>query len=285
MGRQILISVHELQLLQQQSECIVFDCRFVLDDPDAGYESYLESHIPGGVYAHLDKDLASEISSTSGRHPLPDKDQFAVFLASSGWRPGQLLVAYDDAGGAIAARLWWLMKYFGHDHAALLDGGIPAWWAAGFELESGQPVLAAQASVSLESDDDLVLSTTDVINALQQEQIVLTDARAAERFAGKVEPIDKVAGHVPAAVNHPFNLNLKVDGTFKSAEDIGTGLTSTINPHQSRELVHMCGSGVTACHNLFAAELAGLGSSRLYVGSWSEWIRDPSRPITGEFIS
>ena len=279
MGRQILISVHELQLLLQQSQCIVFDCRFVLDDPDAGYESYLESHIPAAAYTHLDKDLASEITMTSGRHPLPDKDQFAMFLARSGWQPGQLLVAYDDAGGALAARMWWLMKYFGHDHAVLLDGGIPAWWAAGFELESGQPTFAAQPSISLEPDDGLVLSTTDVINALQQQQIVLADARAAERFAGKVEPIDKVAGHIPGAVNHPLNLNLNADGTFKTIEEIRAGLIATTGQPGAQALVHMCGSGVTACHNLFAAELVGLKGSRLYIGSWSEWIRDSSRPI------
>jgi len=279
MAEHILISAEELNSRLKRTACIIFDCRFVLNDPDAGYAGYLESHIPGAVYAHLDHDLAGEISNTSGRHPLPDADQFALFLARCGWQAGSLLVAYDDSGGAIAARLWWLMKYFGHDQAVLLDGGIPAWRVAGLELESGPATPTARPVVSFEGNNDLVLSTAAVIDGLQRKEIVLADARAADRFTGKAEPIDPVAGHIPGAVNYPFNQNLDVGGTFKSAEEIHPGLHALLGDHKSQDLVHMCGSGVTACHNLFASELVGIKGSRLYVGSWSEWLRDPSRPV------
>ena len=276
MTKHILLSVQDLQ---KNADCIIFDCRFVLDDTDAGFGDYLESHIPGAVYAHLDNDLSGPLGSGGGRHPLPAADQFAAFLARSGWQPGKLLVAYDDAGGAIAARLWWLMKYFGYDHAALLDGGIPAWWAAGLALESGQKKISGQSVARLKGDDLLVLTTTEVVEGLHRKEIVLADARAAERFRGEIEPIDKVAGHIPGSVSYPYNLNLNKVGTFKSVADLHSDLSTLIGDHGSENLVHMCGSGVTACNNLFAAELAGLTGSKLYVGSWSEWIQDPSRPV------
>ncbi len=279
MVRKILLSAQALRALLENTACVIFDCRFVLEDPGAGYEDYLESHLPGAVYAHLDNDLSGPIRTGSGRHPLPDADQFASFLGRSGWCPGKLLVAYDDAGGGIAARLWWLMKYFGHDQAALLDGGIPAWWSAGLALESGQPRIAAQSATNLAGNDNLVLSTAEVISGLDRQQIVLADARAPERFRGKIEPIDTVAGHIPGSVNYPYNLNLSADGTFKSAAEIHAGLGALVGQHDAQDLVHMCGSGVTACNNLFAAELAGIHGSRLYVGSWSEWIQDPARPV------
>ena len=279
MSQRILFSVQELRTALKKTDCVVVDCRFVLDDPDAGYEDYLESHIPGAVYAHLEDDLSSLIIANSGRHPLPDAEKFASFLGRSGWHPGMLLVAYDDAGGAIAARLWWLMRYFGHDCSALLDGGIPAWWAAGYELESGQTSASSQRGADFSIADDLVISTSEIVESLDRDTIVLADARARERFTGEFEPIDPVAGHVPGSVNYPYNMNLSPNGKFKTVEEIRDGLLTLAGSHEAKELVHMCGSGVTACHNIFAAELSGLPGSRLYVGSWSEWIQDPSRPI------
>jgi len=171
------------------------------------------------------------------------------------------------------------MNYFGHDHAALLDGGIPAWWAAGLALESGQANMTAQAVTDLKGNDNLVLSTAAIIKGLGRNELVLADARAPERFTGEIEPIDNVAGHIPGSVSYPYNLNLNPVGTFKSVDEIRSDLKTLIGSHQPENLVHMCGSGVTACNNLFAAELAGLTGSRLYVGSWSEWIQDPSRPV------
>ncbi len=279
MTKNILFSAQELHTAQQNKECIVVDCRFVLDDRDAGYEDYLESHIPGAVYAHLDDDLAGPLSRSNGRHPLPDADKFALFLSRSGWQPGLRLVAYDDAGGAIAARLWWLMKYFGHDCAALLDGGIPAWWTAGYGLESGRASAVSRPVTNFKACNDLVMSTSEIIERLGGNGIVLADARVTDRFKGKIEPIDAVAGHIPGSVNYPYSINLCQDGRFKTVEDVRNGLLNLLTGREAKDLVQMCGSGVTACHNIFAAELAGLKGSKLYVGSWSEWIKDPSRPV------
>ena len=279
MKRKILFSAQELHEAQQDPGCITVDCRHYLDRPDDGYRNYLKGHIPGATYAHVDEDLSSAITSTSGRHPLPDPDAFASFLARSGWSPGRVLVAYDDAGGAIASRLWWLMKYFGHDCAALLDGGIEAWQRAGFKLERGDTVVTRAIPLNLVAEEGLALSTQALEQALQQSGIVLADARAGERYNGEVEPIDTKAGHVPGAVNYPYSRVLTPDGTFRGVEEIRQSLNALLGGRQAEDLVHMCGSGVTACLNLFAAELAGLPDGRLYAGSWSEWIRDPKRGV------
>lgn len=275
----ILLSAQELHELQANTRCLVADCRFDLADPDAGYRAYLESHIPGAVYAHLDNDLSSPITKSSGRHPLPDSDAFAAFLARIGWQPGLTLVVYDNFGGAIAARLWWLMKYFGHDESAMLDGGIAAWQAAGYRLESGAVHVKPAPLVDYTVRKELAVSISELAGKLEDDQVLLADARDHERFAGEVEPIDRVAGHIPRAVNYPFTMNLTSDSCFKPVGDIRKDMLKLTQNQQSRELVHMCGSGVSACHNIFAAELAGINESKLYVGSWSEWIRDPSRPI------
>jgi thiosulfate/3-mercaptopyruvate sulfurtransferase len=279
MKQQRLLSAQDLYSAQKSGSCLIFDCRFVLSDPAAGYVSFLEAHIPGAVYAHLDNDLSGPVTSDSGRHPLPDADQFAAFLARSGWQPGTLLVAYDDAGGSIAARLWWLMRYFGHDCAALLDGGLSAWQAAAYELESGPVAVASKMSVSLSERGEFLVSTGEVLRNLEKQGSLLADVRAAERFRGDIEPIDSVAGHIPGSVNYPFQLNLLADARFKSAPAIRTGLLAMSENRPAQDVVFMCGSGVTACHTIFAAELAGLEGAKLYAGSWSEWIRDPSRPV------
>jgi len=275
----LLITTPELEARLRGRDLVVFDCRFSLMNPDAGLEAYLAGHIPSAVHVNLDVDLAGPVTVQSGRHPLPDAAEFAAFLARSGWKPGKTAVAYDDVGGAMAARLWWLMRYFGQQDALLLDGGIAAWQAAGLELEQGPVQPQPQAMVQLTPRKEMVLSAAEVVAGLERQAIVLIDARSAERFAGKVEPIDAVAGHVAGAVNYPFNRNLETDGTFKTAPLIRAGIAPLVGDRPAAEVVHMCGSGVTACHNLLAAELAGFSGSKLYVGSWSEWIRDPSRPV------
>lgn len=279
MRDKILVSAQELRAAQASKSCLVFDCRFVLSDPGSGYKDYLDAHIPGALYAHLDEDLSSPITGSSGRHPLPDAEEFAAFLARSGWQPGTRLVAYDLADGSIAARLWWLMKYFGYDDVALLDGGFRAWQSAGYELERGRVVTAESTPVSLEARADMVVSTKEILDTLGDGGRVLVDVRACERFRGEVEPIDPVAGHIPGSVNFPFQLNLYANGSFKPVAEVRERLTTLAGRHRSEDLVFMCGSGVTACHTLFAAELAGLEGSKLYAGSWSEWIRSPSRPV------
>lgn len=279
MRQQLLFSSQDLHTAIKTNACIVVDCRFDLGDPDSGHRDYLEAHIPGAIYAHLDDDLSSPVTATSGRHPLPAADDFAAFLARTGWHPGINLVAYDNAGGAIAARLWWLMKYFGHDCASLLDGGITSWQSAGYDLESGQVTTSVTTPVSFSSNSELVVGTAELFENLGARLKVLVDVRASERYNGEFEPIDFIAGHIPGSVNYPLQLNLKQNGEFKPAEQIREGLLGLSNGHATKDVVYMCGSGVTACHALFAAELAGLSGSKLYAGSWSEWIRDQSRPV------
>lgn len=279
MRRQILFSPQQLHTAIKCNACIVFDCRFDLSDPGSGYRDYLEAHIPGAIYAHLDDDLSSPVTAKSGRHPLPGADEFSEFLARSGWRPGTSLVAYDNMGGAIAARLWWLMKYFGHDCAALLDGGFTAWQSAGYELESGRVSTSSATPSNFIASGEMVVVTTEILDGLGKRGRTLVDVRASERYNGEFEPIDSVAGHIPGSVNYPLQLNLTQNGRFKPVQQIREGLLGLSKGIEAKDVVYMCGSGVTACHTLFAADLAGLNGSKLYAGSWSEWIRDQSRPV------
>jgi len=279
MGKKILLTAQELHATLDDNSRLVIDCRFVLSDPGSGHRDYLQAHIPGAFYAHLDDDLSGPVTPFSGRHPLPDADRFAAFLARCGWRPGTELVAYDHADGAFAVRLWWLMKYFGHDCVALLDGGFKAWLAAGHATDNFLPEARETAPVNLVANDDMVVTTGDVLNNLGGDGFILADVRAAERFRGEIEPIDPVAGHIPGAVSYPLQRNLAGDGRFRPTGEIRAGMSSLTGDRPASDLVFMCGSGVTACHGIFAGELAGLGQSRLYAGSWSEWIRDPARPV------
>lgn len=271
-----LVSPAQLAGLVAQRACVIVDCRFDLKQPAQGRADWLAGHIPGAVHADLDRDLAAPVTPASGRHPLPGAGEFATFLARSGWVPGRRIVAYDAGSGAFAVRLWWLMRYFGNDCVSLLDGGIAAWQAAGLPLDCCEQAPPPESKVELHPDTGMALDTHGIIEALDGAAIVLLDARDAARFAGEVEPIDPVAGHVPGAANRPFTENLRGDGRWRPATELRAAFEALGDPER---VVHMCGSGVTACHNLFAMELAGLAGSRLYAGSWSEWIRDPQRPV------
>lgn len=283
MTRKLLIDVHELAALLEEGHTQVFDCRFSLLDPGKGRSDWLAGHIPGAAYAHLDHDLAGPVTPETGRHPLPVRGAFSDFLARSGWRPGLSFVAYDAQGGAFAARLWWLMRYFGHDCVTLLDGGWPAWVAAGLPVAVGEEEPIFRPPAELNPDSSQVLDAAEVAAGLERGDVRLLDARDAERFAGRTETIDPVAGHIPGAGNHPYGGNLDGEGRFLAVEALHDAFTADLGPYGPDATVHMCGSGVTACHNLFAMEQAGLAGSRLYVGSWSEWIRDPARPVaTGD---
>jgi thiosulfate/3-mercaptopyruvate sulfurtransferase len=278
MNNEILVSVLRLNELIQAGQCLLVDCRFDLGDVGKGRENWLAGHIPGAHYAHLDADLSSPISQKSGRHPLPDPAVFADFLAALGWSSGCLVVAYDEDSNAIAARLWWLMRYFGQ-RAALLDGGLAAWTAAGLPLESGATRAQPVAATQLGADAHMTVSSGQIQAAIDSGQLRVMDARAPERYSGKVEPLDSKGGHIPGAVNRPLQLNLAEDGRFKQPGVLRSEFGELLGETEPAHVAHSCGSGVTACHNLFAMELAGLDSSLLYPGSWSEWIRDPSRPI------
>lgn len=262
--------------LRQLHDAVVLDCRFSLTDPDAGARAYAESHIPGARYAHLERDLSGPKHPAGprvgGRHPLPERAAFAAQVAAWGIAPGTPVVAYDADGGIYAARAWWLLRWLGHREVAVLDGGLPAWLAAGGTLSAEAPPphpaaapypASARPALPTRSADDLA-------------GLTVVDARAPERYRGESEPLDARAGHIPGAVNRWFKDNLQADGRFKPAADLRAAFAALGAPATQ---VHQCGSGVTACHNLLAMEAAGLAGAALYPGSWSEWSADPARPV------
>lgn len=256
----------------------VFDCRFDLADPAAGEAAYAAGHIRGAQYLHLDRDLSGRKTGTNGRHPLPTRDAFAMLLASRGVRQGQQVVAYDAQGGAYAARLWWLMRWLGHDSVAVLDGGLQAWEAAGQPLTTDVPQPAPgdfRASAPLESTVD---AATVLANVKSPTRVVI-DARAPDRYRGENETIDPVGGHIPGARNRFFKDNLAADGRFKTGHELRETFTALLAGTEPNRVILQCGSGVTACHNALALEIAGLHGASLYPGSWSEWSADPSRPV------
>jgi thiosulfate/3-mercaptopyruvate sulfurtransferase len=272
----ILVSANQLNELIRHNQCVTVDCRFDLVNPETGRQEWLEGHVPGASYAHLDNDLAAPIEAHTGRHPLPETGKFAHFLATIGWTEDKLLVAYDDASSAYAVRLWWLMRYYGKP-AAVLDGGLAAWKAAGFDLQAGEERCDFSAVPELVADHKMILTSAQVHSGL--DELAIVDARASERFRGEFETLDTKAGHIPGGLNRPFGANLHMNGRFRDPEVLKEEFSDLLEEAGLDTVVHSCGSGVTACHNLFAMELAGLPGTRLYPGSWSEWIRDPDRPI------
>lgn len=282
MNSDILLTATQLNELIRNGRCTVVDCRFDFTFKDKGRSDWLAGHIPGAFYAHLDDDLAAPVEDHSGRHPLPDASDFARYLSSIGWFPGKLLVAYDSGSNAISARLWWMMRYFGQP-SALLDGGLAAWREAGLPLEPGEIRVAPSPQEHLVPHEHMAVSSELIHDSLDSPELTVLDARAAERFSGEVENLDSKAGHIPGALNRPFEDNLDGRGRFRSPDILKAQFREALGGADSSDVVHSCGSGVTACHNLFAMERAGLSGSRLYPGSWSEWIRDPRRPVaTGE---
>jgi thiosulfate/3-mercaptopyruvate sulfurtransferase len=282
-----LIDVESLAALLAQSDksaapVVVLDCRFDLSAPSAGRQAYLTAHIPGARHADLDETLAAPVSAASGRHPLPSPETMAERFTALGIGHDSQVIVYDAANGSFAARAWWLLRWLGAPRVAVLDGGFKAWLAHGGATAAGERAIhPAPPAASLRADVDAaaVATSADVLAALRQPARLLVDARAAERYAGAVEPIDPVAGHVPGAVNHPFTRNLGADGRFLVASELHRLWRETLGGHAPADVMVMCGSGVTACHDLLAMELAGLPGAKLYAGSWSEWIRDPSRPV------
>ncbi len=278
-----LIDVGALQELLAKPRLAVVDCRFDLMDPEAGRRAYLQAHIPGARHADLNRDLSAPIGPDTGRHPLPPPEAFAAWLGALGVGDDTQVVAYDEANGSIAARLWWMLRWLGHEAVAVLDGGFKTWIAHGGALESGETDPEAPERVTRHFTPRIeagsVVSTPELERALQDSTAVLVDARAPERYAGTVEPIDALAGHIPGAVNHPFTANLGADGRFLPAAELKRRWQERLPGSDPKKLVAMCGSGVTACHNLLSLEAAGLSGGKLYAGSWSEWIRDPRRPI------
>jgi thiosulfate/3-mercaptopyruvate sulfurtransferase len=277
MSSSTLIEAAALGRILGHDDVLVVDCRFDIGDAQRGQREYALAHIPGAVYADLDRDLSDLWKADLGRHPLPDAEAFSEVLGRWGWTPRTQVFAYDAASGAnAAARLWWMLRLIGHRDVAVLDGGLPAWNAVAWPLSS-DTVRHRTTTVTARFDPEEIVYT-DTLQQIRQDTVLL-DARAAPRYRGEVEPIDPVAGHVPGARNRPFSDNLAVDGKFKPAAVLREEFSKLIAPHAPCNVIHMCGSGVTACHNLLAMEHAGLTGSRIYAPSWSGWIADPARPV------
>ncbi len=259
---------------------VVFDCRFTLTEPAAGAARYAEGHIPGARYLHLDRDLSSPITPDTGRHPLPDPAAFADMLGRAGVDGDTQIVGYDDSGGTYAARLWWLARWLGHSKVAVLNGGWQQWLKEERAVSREPPSAMPKRFPYERVEEGGWLTSADILELVRgRKRGRLVDVRGATRFRGEEEPIDPVAGHVPGAVNLPFASSVAEDGRFKCPAVLRQQLEQALGGMRPEQAVFMCGSGVTACHGLLAMEVAGLKGARLYAGSWSEWIRDPARPV------
>lgn len=259
------------------TDLVVIDCRFDLMQPRAGHAAWREGHIPGACYADLEHDLSAPARGAGGRHPLPDPAVLAERLGRFGVDESSEVVCYDDAGGAVAARLWWLLRWMGQRRVRVLDGGLSAWREAGYPLDNHQPAVRARRYAGVAGKMP-VIDADAVIAGLADDSLLLLDAREPARFTGKREPIDARAGHVPKAVNFPLQANLEA-GRFRDPADIRAGFEKVIGDRDLHEVACMCGSGVTACHLLLALDIAGLPGASLYTGSWSDWISDSRRPV------
>ncbi len=276
-----LISVAQLQALQNTASLKVFDCTFDLMQPARGHQQYLEQHIKGALHADLDAHLATHDADkrvNGGRHPLPQREVFAQWLASVGVTNDTQVVVYDRNGMNYCGRLWWMLKWCGHEAVAVLDGGLQAWVNAGGATTSGAEVPAAKGHFALKEPLMRLVDTHTVASHLKNGQQTLVDARGAPRFRGEVEPLDPVAGHIPGALNRPFNTNVNEQGFFKPAAQLREEFEALLGTRDASTVVHHCGSGVSAVPNVLAMEVAGLGRTALYAGSWSEWCNTPGLP-------
>ncbi len=274
-----LISAQELINHIADPNWAVVDCRFSLEDAECGRRDYLNGHIPGAIYAHLNEDLSGQIiPGKTGRHPLPPKEKFVETLSKWGIGPDIQVVAYDDKGGSMAARLWWMLRWVGHDAIAVLDGGWQQWQKNNYPVKNGKETRKS-VTFTPKTRNNMLLSADDVLKVLNNPDFRLLDSRSADRYRGENETIDPVAGHIPGALSAPFSENLKPDGCFLSSEELKARFLKLLDDIPPERTVFYCGSGVTATHNLLALAHAGLGDARLYAGSWSEWITDPKRPV------
>lgn len=277
-----LISTNDLEKAYTRDRWILVDCRFDLSNKEIGFSEYQKAHIPGAVYAHLDNDLAGPLSPHTGRHPLPEPASVLSTFSRLGIDTSKQVIVYDSNSGGYAGRLWWMLRHFGHINVAVLDGGFPKWQRENRATISG--IEQNPPAQFLGQPDLAMIASAEEVNRFRKDpSALIIDARTPERYRGEIEPIDPVAGHIPGAVNRFHGMNLTPEGIFKSPEQLREEFMQLLNDKQPQNVVAYCGSGVTAIHNLLAMEIAGLPAGRLYPGSWSEWIRDPNRPIaTGE---
>ena len=275
---EMLVSTETLAAHLGDPDWIVFDTRHDLAWPDKGRQAWEAAHVPGAYFMHLDHDLSGTKTGKNGRHPLPPLADFAALMNRCGVAPGRQVVVYDDGGGSFAVRLWWMLWWLGHDKVALLDGGIAAWKRENRPMDALVPA-AREGRFEPRPREGMTVDANTVAASLDKRDLVVVDARAATRYMGENETLDPVAGHIPGSFNRFWQHNLGYDGRFLSPEELRALFLEEIGEVDPKRVVHSCGSGVTACHNLFAMELAGLKGSRLYPGSWSEWCADPSRPV------
>ncbi|MDP2818414.1 MAG: sulfurtransferase [Polaromonas sp.] len=291
-----LISAEQLQALMADAKPLrIFDCSFDLMQPHAGKDQYLLAHLPGAVYANLDTDLSArhgvpgahgvvtaggaDQPASGGRHPLPNREKFATWLSSVGFANTLQAVVYDRNGANYCGRLWWMLKWAGHEGVAILDGGLQAWQAAGGAVASGEEASHFQSNFELGPERATLVDAGQVSRQLGRPTHTLIDARAPARFRGEVEPLDPVAGHIPGALNRFFGQNMGADGKFKPAAELRAEFDALLGGRDPASVVHHCGSGVSALPNLVAMEISGLGRSGLYAGSWSDWVSEPDRPV------
>ncbi len=277
-----IISAESLKsLIASGMPHMVFDCSFDLMQPASGEQQYLDSHIPGAVFADLDRVLSAKSGprASGGRHPLPTRENFAAWLATVGFGNDMQAVVYDRNGSGFCGRLWWMLKWVGHEAVAVLDGGLQAWQAIGAATTGGVEVALARSAFELGQQGRLLRDASDLLAGLGSSSQTIVDARAPARYKGEVEPLDPVAGHIPGALNRPFNLNFDADGKFKPATQLRAEFEQLLDGRDPSTVVHHCGSGVTAIPNVLAMEIAGFGNSMLYGGSWSDWCSDSARPV------
>ena len=272
-----LVTTAELASHLGNAHWVVFDCRHDLANPEAGAQAYAQSHIPGARCMHLDRDLSAAPDGRNGRHPLPEAAAFAAKLSAAGVDGSSQVIAYDASGGMFASRLWWMLRWLGHERVAVLDGGWTEWLADKQAVTAELPEVRAASFIA--KPQNLAVHTAQVLANIDRHERLLVDARSADRFRGENETMDTVGGHIPGAVNRSFRDNLDASSRFKPATALKEEFRQVIGATAPAAVIHQCGSGVSACHNLLAMEVAGLSGSLLYPGSWSEWCADPSRPV------
>lgn len=278
MSHTTLVSAEQTAAHLDDPQWVICDCRHDLANHSAGYKAYRAGHIPGARFLHLDVDLSGPKTGLTGRHPLPHPATFSLRLGALGISNNTQVVAYDETGGVYASRLWWMLRWVGHSKVAVLDGGWQAWTKAGLPVTVEQPVIKP-TTFSGKAQTQTAVDSAQVLANLQNQKALVVDARSSDRYRGENETLDPVAGHIPGAANRFFKLNLDSEGRFKAADALKQEFGTMLNGHAPDAIVHQCGSGVTACHNLLAMEVAGLAGSRLYPGSWSEWVSDRRRPV------
>ena len=278
MSYKTIISAKDLLTNINNKEFVVFDCRCDIKDSKFGIQSYTEGHIENAIFVDVDMDLASEKTQSSGRHPLPEPNILSEKLSQWGLSNSKQAVVYDDVGGAFAGRMWWILKWLGHKNVAVLDGGLNAWLKIGGKLVTKNTLFEKETFVP-EVNNSMQVFINDIEDAQYKMNKLIIDARSKERYLGIKDPIDPIAGHIPGAISHPLGQNLTKEGIFKSPEELKHLYLKVLSDIDGSNVISMCGSGVTACHNILAMEIAGIYGVKLYVGSWSEWITKPDRPI------